>query len=577
MLKIASADRKEALAAAKSAGVKLLYDPDDDVWFLMGRDVPVGLLRFMPKQNATSSTWVLDVPFDLRKEASGMGAKWDAQAKAWTYSGGFLPPGLATFLPPPFSWEEHRVFEMSGKWIQRAESGSIKLRPHQETAKRAIVAANRAGAKGFLLADDVGLGKTYSAWSSVLELCRGAKVLIVAPLGVLPVWREAVLSMGDGDNQVLIINYDRLKKLFELNNGAKVKSLKGLARRASAMSFDLVIWDESHYLKSMFGSNVSARAKLALKLYDTSKFMIWLSATAGQNVLELGYLKPVLMNNSRGQMADWYKEHGFNVTSGNYGKLIWEPAPGEEARLNKLLFHAKPCTGLRRLPQEVAGWPELQRILFPVELDPEKQRLYNLAWKEFLKVLEIDRRVGKISTNAMVAALRLRQKASLLKVEATAALVEELVDSRRRVPVSVEFLDSLEAIGNELSKRKISFTAITGKTQDGEYRRQAFQSGKFDAILFTVKEGISLHQGQILGDKDLPRAQIVHDLRWSGIHQHQIDGRSHRDGQFCPVYWMTLKDTIEEKVGKTMLGKLDSMAGMMGDVKETLEQLMRDI
>lgn len=573
-LTIPSKSVEAVRSQVRSAGLKLLHDPEENSWILIGPCLPEGLQKYTKK----AGSWILDVPFEHRYKASALGAKWDKNSKAWIFSGSALPLELRAFQPLAYSWEEYKFFESQAKWTYREGNGSIHLRPHQVAARDAIIVTKRAGLPGFLLADDVGLGKTYSAWAGVLGLYRQARILVVAPVSVLPVWREAILSMGDGGNKVILLNYERLKKLFDLEEGQKVKSLKGLAKRGNVMDFDVIIWDESHYLKSMYGSNAAARAKLAIKLYNSCPFMIWLSATAGQNILELGYLKPLLLGDDRqSTLLDWCDRQGFKVTKGNYGRLNWEPTPDEEDRLHRILFQSKPLTGLRRLPQEVAGWPEIQRILFPVEMNADQQELYDLAWKEFVAALLLDRKAGKVSQNGLVAALRLRQKASLLKVGATVDLVDDLVSSNKRVPVSVEFLDSMKAIAEGLDKRKITYTMISGSTSDREAQRRRFQGGECDVILFTVKEGISLHQGQLLGKKDKARAQVVHDLRWSGIDQHQIDGRSHRDGQFCPIYWMILKGTVEDKVAHRVLERMGGMAGIMGDVKDVLSRLMEEL
>jgi len=564
---------EEARNIAKQAGGKLLYDPDDQTWIFAGKSLPSALAKYEP---AGKRIWALDVPFTDRAAAQASGATWSAKFKAWTYEGSSLPLELQGYLPNPYSWEERQGTTATGIKPSRGKPTGIILHPHQVEAKRAITNAITC-LPGFLLADEVGLGKTYAAWAGLLEKLRsGSEILIVAPLAVLPVWREAITKMGDGGHSIIIMNYERLKKLFESEK--KVKTLKGLARHGNTMKFDAIIWDESHYLKSMASDHPAARAKLAEKLYQSCKFNLWLSATAGQNIMELGYLKPLLtkIGGKFTSLEQWCKDQGFNLTRGDYGKWLWEPSAQEEERLHKLLFKSKPSAGLRRQPQEVAGWPEIKRIPQPIELDNAQKQLYRLAWAEFIKVLELDRIAGKISTNGLTATLRLRQKASLLKVQDTAELAEELIASGKRVPISVEFLDSLRALEEEFNKRGIKHTSITGTTKDKEANRLYFQSGKCDVILFTVKEGISLHEGQII-TKDKPRAQIVHDLRWSGISQHQIDGRSHRDGKYCPIYWMVIKDTIEEAVAQKLLKRMEGMAGIMGDTKEILMELMNSV
>ena len=570
-LKIPADKIEEVREHCRRIGVKLLFDPDDNSWVFSGNKLPSEFEKFASKVK----TWVLDVPYEERSTGLGLGAKWKAENKVWTYEGSSLPPELQQYLPLAHSWEEYQAEKLNGQKRKTIQAGTLQLHKHQIAGKNAIVEAYKAKLPGFLLADEVGLGKTYTAWSALYDcLPDKACILIVAPLAVLPVWREAIAKIGSKNYTVIIINYDRLKKLFDTDR--KVKSLKGLARHGSSMHFDAVIWDESHYLKSMASDSPAARAKLAENVYKASKFQLWLSATAGQNILELGYLKPVLtkIGGKFTSLEQWCQAQGFDIKRGDYGKWIWEPTAQEEAKLHACLFKNKPIVGLRRQPKEVAGWPEIKRILQPIEMTNAERKLYNLAWAEFIQALELDRSAGRISTNGLTATLRLRQKASLLKVEYTCELADELVRSGKRVPISVEFLDSVKAIEEGLKKRHISFVSITGETKDKEANRLAFQNGKYDVVLFTVREGISLHEGQLLGDKDKARVQIVHDLRWSGITQHQIDGRSHRDGKYCPIYWMVLTNTVEEHVAQKLLARMDGMAGILGDTKELLLELM---
>jgi hypothetical protein len=97
-------------------------------------------------------------------------------------------------------------------------------------------------------------------------------------------------------------------------------------------------------------------------------------------------------------------------------------------------------------------------------------------------------------------------------------------------------------------------------------------------ILFNVVEGISLHEGETNnGGNDGPRCQIDHDLRWSAIQAHQIDGRSHRDGKFAQVYWVVAKDTIDSRVGEVLLWKLESMGNLQGDSTKDFEEILSAI
>jgi len=77
---------------------------------------------------------------------------------------------------------------------------SIMLRPHQLAAVEAIFSAYQNGNPGFLLADDVGLGKTFAAWAAILKIVENShekwKILIVCCLGVVANWRSSIQWMG---------------------------------------------------------------------------------------------------------------------------------------------------------------------------------------------------------------------------------------------------------------------------------------------------------------------------------------------------------------------------------------------
>ncbi|MEJ7599966.1 MAG: SNF2-related protein, partial [Kofleriaceae bacterium] len=212
------------------------------------------------------TAFVLDVPFALRGVATAAAARWDASHGVFVYEGQKLPSSLAPFRALPYSWEMRVQQELAGATSARAGSprASIELRPHQVTAVHAIAAARAAELPGFLLADDVGLGKTISAWAAILQMRDVRSVLVVCPLSVVPHWRRTIEAMGDGGKQIVVLNYDRLGKLFEISDAArkKVRTKKGLARAGTAPDTDVIVLDESHRCKNP----TAARSKLAAKL-----------------------------------------------------------------------------------------------------------------------------------------------------------------------------------------------------------------------------------------------------------------------------------------------------------------------
>jgi hypothetical protein len=105
-----------------------------------------------------------------------------------------------------------------------------------------------------------------------------------------------------------------------------------------------------------------------------------------------------------------------------------------------------------------------------------------------------------------------------------------------------------------------------------EATRVAFQTGQLDAVVFTVTESISLHQGEMPGG-ERERSLVVHDLRHSAIQLQQIEGRAHRDGRRAIIYYAYAEDTVEERIGATVVSRMMSMDGMAGDDTRLLEEI----
>ncbi len=540
-----------------------------------------------PASSARSSAprqHVLDVPFAMRAVAAAAGARWDADHGVHVWEGAALPAALAPFAAAPYSWERHVERALNGAALPppSTPTGAIALRAHQTEAVAAIAAARAAGRPGFLLADDVGLGKTITAWAAILGARSSARVLIVCPLAVIAHWRRTIEAMGDGGKDVVVINYDRLGKLFEVSAAArkKVRTKKGLARVGTAPEFDVVVLDESHRCKNP----TAARSKLAAKLVAEAGFCLWLSATAGQNPLELSYLAPLLAATTGARAADlkdfeqWCLDQGLGISRGTYGKWLWRGDRNDCERVRAMLFEparGHGPAGLRRRPEDIVGWPAINRILTPIELDASARELYQQAWTAFRRELELAPR-GRDPKSALAAALRLRQKSSLLRAPGTVELVRELLDNDHQVAVSVAFVETLEAIKAELGSGlgAVPCAVIHGGLGAAarEAERLRFQRGEAKVVLFTVEEGISLHQGE---HNDVPRSEVIHDLRWSAIQMAQIEGRCHRDGRFAQVYWAYADGTIEDQLARVVAGRLQAMKEMIGDDAETLREIER--
>ncbi len=540
-----------------------------------------------PPPSQRTRIYVLDVPFAMRGVATAHQAYWDASHGVFLFEGATLPAELRPFRAQPYSWEHHVERELAGEQDAppaRAGAGTITLRAHQRAAATAIAGARTARRPGFLLADDVGLGKTITAWQAILEMPKAPRILIVCPLAVIAHWRRTIEAMGDGGKAIVILNYDRLGKLFEVSDAArkKIRTKKGLARAGTAPELDVIVFDESHRCKNP----TAARSKLAAKLVASAGFCLWLSATAGQNPLELSYLAPLLASTTGARAADlrdfeqWCIDQQLGVARGKFGKWEWRGDRADCEKVRAMLFDrqaAGGAAGIRRRPEDIVGWPAINRILAPIELIGDARALYDEAWTTFRREMELVPR-GRDPKSALVATLRLRQKSSLIRAAGTIELARELLDNGHQVAISVSFIETLTSLREALEAGlgAVPCAAIHGGLSAAarEHERLRFQRGEAKVVLFTVEEGISLHQGELPGAAaDIPRSEIIHDLRWSAIQMAQIEGRCHRDGRFAQVYWVYADASIEARIATVVAGRLQSMKHMIGDDVETLREI----
>ncbi len=190
------------------------------------------------------------------------------------------------------------------------EAGVIPL-PHQLFALAKVVAGR--GVR-YLLADEVGLGKTIEAGLVIRELkLRGLvrRVLVVAPKGLVAQWVQEMkthfdetfqlLSPGDFSAVRHLVGDDNIWRRFD-QVVCPVDSVKPVERRRGwsrqrveqhnqerigdliAAGWDLIVVDEGHRLGG--STDTVARYKLGRALADASPYLLLLSATPHQGKTE---------------------------------------------------------------------------------------------------------------------------------------------------------------------------------------------------------------------------------------------------------------------------------------------------
>ncbi len=176
--------------------------------------------------------------------------------------------------------------------------------PHQLYAVNRALSSNEIR---YLLADEVGLGKTIEAGLIIKELKeRGLikRILIVCPKGLVTQWHiEMKDKFGEHFNIILPEDHDAVKRLHDISNVyeafdqiiSPMDSIKPLERRAGwdrgrieqynnervysivNSGWDLIVIDEAHRVAG--SSSDVARHRLARLLAKASPYLLLLTAT----------------------------------------------------------------------------------------------------------------------------------------------------------------------------------------------------------------------------------------------------------------------------------------------------------
>lgn len=193
--------------------------------------------------------------------------------------------------------------ETSGGVLSKLSNGIIPL-PHQRYVLNRAISSNNIR---YILADEVGLGKTIEAGLIIKELkARGLvkRVLVVCPTGLVTQWSaEMKEKFGEKFNVILPDEYATIRKILDSEDVysqfdqviSPMDSIKPLERRAGwteeriekhneeriysiiSSGWDLVIIDEAHRVAGSSGE--VARHKLGCLLASASPYLLLLTAT----------------------------------------------------------------------------------------------------------------------------------------------------------------------------------------------------------------------------------------------------------------------------------------------------------
>ncbi len=407
---------------------------------------------------------------------------------------------------------------------------------------------------GGILADDMGLGKTVQTLA-FLQLLKDrdeltSPSLIVMPTSLIGNWKNEIEKFTPELTYLVLYGADRAEKFKDISSYDIILTTYALAQRDEMKynkeNFFYIILDEAQKIK-----NPKTKLAMAIKGFN-STYKLALSGTPIENHLgELWSIFDFLMP-------------GFLDNLRFFKSLYQNPIEQENDMSRRELLNKKikPFI-LRRTKNEVVlELPPKTEIIKKAIFSKKQATLYEnirVTMEEKVRNAIKGKGLSRSHITILDALLKLRQVCchpDLLKLESAKGihdsaklemfleLIDELQSEGRKVLVFSQFTTMLSILEQEIVKRKISYTKLTGATRKREEAIEKFTKGDAQIFLISLKAG---GVGLNLVEAD---TVIHYDPWWNPAVENQATDRAYRIGQDKPVfvYKLIIEDSVEEKI-----------------------------
>jgi SNF2 family DNA or RNA helicase len=429
---------------------------------------------------------------------------------------------------------------------------------------------------------EMGTGKTITSIAvtgALYQAGRIRRVLVVAPLSILGVWDDEFAKFADFDYSLAVLEGSGAKKTDTLRHmrGSHLQvavvnyeSAWRLEKELATWNPDLIIADEGHKIKT---HNIAA-SKAMHRLGARARYRLLLTGTVITNKAidvfsQYKFLSPAVF----GQSFYAFRNRYFDMVG--YG----QHTPVLKKSMEQDLMKRLHSIAFRATKAECLDLPETTDIVRYVEMEPAAMKIYRDLVRDSYAAL------GKSEvtvTNILTRLLRLSQitggfiggdeggpvqRVSAAKEEALGDIVEDVLQSGKKLVVIARFIPEIKAICRLLEKKGIGYSLLMGGVKDREEQVAAFQNDPevqvFVGQIATAGLGVTLTAASTM---------VFYSLDYSMSNFEQAKARIHRVGQKenCTYLYLTAKGTVDEKVLKALRDKADLARMLVDDYRSGL-------
>lgn len=564
----------------KAAGFR--WDPSTKVWYTNYPDIAAELIQYadsglkarileaaeerekekqVVRLTLRRARFELVCHFDNRHIPKDAGFRWDSDNKAWYTEDAGIASGLRKYADDLAKAAIKGTIQQEARSVEQSHlieaevdiphPPGLEYRPFQKAG-----IAYALEHTNVLIADEPGLGKSIEALGVINSDESIQNVLIVCPASLKLNWeREArkwlvrpfQISVINGtrkpfpDDGMVIINYD---------------ILSGYRRAIDQVAWDVLIYDESHFLKN----DRSARTVAALGRWNRNHDKIVKPIQAKKRLFLTG--TPILNK----PIEIWTTIHSLDPkTWGSWKDYTAKYCDAHETRwgwdvngasnLSELQDRLRARIMVRRLKSEVmTELPPKQRqvIVLPTKASVLKREKKVIETLEDMLKDAMRNGIDIISSPQFEHMSQIRHETAIDKIPDAIDHIKALMEEHQKVVVMCHHRDVLEAIAKGVSE----FGVVTLQGGDSEEHKQKaidlFQKMPeiriFMGSIRAAGVGITLTAASLL---------LFVELDWVPGIMTQAEDRIHRIGTAGSVLiqHLVFADSIDARMAESIVEK----------------------
>lgn len=401
----------------------------------------------------------------------------------------------------------------------------IELYEHQKEAVEAILKH-----KKFAIFYEVGTGKTIIGLE-VIKRLNQPKTLIICPLTVLPEWEKNIKSYLGSDNNITVLNPEKVIRKKELENER----------------FDIVIFDEAHKVKS----KTAKISKMVKKITSKSEYSIALTGTpVANNLLDVYNIFDNMnireFDEKYMQFLDryfWYELKQVFGSSARYYHIHGvKPEMKDElkSRISKksLVKRQQDCI---KLPEKTFHLIKVSGMVNKIYKDLEKGNLTVGDMPDTMIALVKAQKLHQMSNGFLYGDNNsdiIYKDDKNNKIKIIKQLVEDVLENTNQVIIVYKFQEDLRQLQEIFKDYQTTLD------------RDEFEQLSIPILFRQIQksEGVNLQ---------FCNTMIYYSYDWSFINFDQMAGRIYRNGQVknCTYYVLISEKTIEEDIWDAIVHK----------------------